>query len=394
MRPGGRATTRLRAGVATAPRAHAALPSGAAMVLALAFIALPAGAATTQRVTAGASLSTFYDSNVLEYSSDQRTLFEGGTRPDRYSLETLDDLVWNPGVTLGWERIGARGRRHALRLHGEGDFHQKNGTADFRAGSVSWREGWSRERRLSAGFYHLPEFYLRQLSDEDAQLAFPGLSRYRRAAFGLDIVSAGYSQRVRSSHALALDWQYERRRYHERFRERDSGTHDAEAGFGWTRLPRRGEFALKAGYRKCSARGDDGDEAPGVTPDDVDVSYHGWSAEARGGFDLGRAGPVRLAADADYTFSVRDFDSDRPADRYHFGRRDDLHEIEAGVSARWRRHWSVRGFGRYEHNHAALGASAPPSADTGDYARFLGGARLDWNATLWRSRSATAEGDE
>ena len=76
------------------------LVAGAALVL----LSLPrpssAAAGTSQRITVGVSLTSFYDSNILEYSSDLLAQFEGGTRPERFSLETTDDLVWNPAATL------------------------------------------------------------------------------------------------------------------------------------------------------------------------------------------------------------------------------------------------------------------------------------------------------
>src|SRR6266516_1769526 len=119
------------------------VPGGArAAALALASLTLVAGLvrAEGQRITLGASLSSRYDSNILEYSSAQIALFESGTRPEHYSLETSDDLGWDPGVSLGWELAGPNGRRHALRLSASGNFHQRNGTADFRAASAGWRE--------------------------------------------------------------------------------------------------------------------------------------------------------------------------------------------------------------------------------------------------------------
>ena len=363
--------------------------------LALTASAHPAAAATpaTQRITLAASLTTVYDSNILEHSKDQITLFEGGTRPDRYSLESTDDLVWNPSLALGWETAGERGRRHALRLRAEGDFHQKNGTADFRAASIGWRESWSRDRRLSVGWYTLPEFYLRQLYDEDYVPPFPGLSRYRRASFSLDIGSVGWSQRIGRSKSLDLGGQFERRRYNSDFRERDSDTWQGEAAWGWTRLPHRGQVELRVLYRLSDARAMDGDEVAGLSPDDADLSYHGAGGGVHGEMELTRRTGWRVIADADYRLAARNFDSNRPADRYHFGRRDRLHTAEMGATLRWKRNWRARAFWRFDRNFAKLGAAAPATADAGEYAHPQVGLRLSWSGTLWRTRSAP-EGDE
>ena len=369
------------------------------ILTAMMFAALPAVSraatpATSQRLALGASLSALYDSNLLEYSADQISLFDAGARPERFSIKSRDDLTWNPMLSLAWEMAGANGRRHALRLRGEGDFHQKNGTADFRAASVGWRETWSRDRRLAVGWYVLPEYYLRQLTDEDAILAFPGLSRYRRAFFSLDIASADWQQRIGKASLLGLGWQLERRRYNPEFRERDSDTHQGEAAWGWTGLPKRGDLTLRGLYRHSKAKAEDGDETPGSVPDDADLSYHGFGGGAHGDMEFGRKGPWRLIGDGDYQYSRRDYDSNRPADRYHFGRKDALNEFELGLAVRWKRRWGTRAFWRYEKNTATLGAAAPSTTDTGNYSKYQAGVRLDWNGSLWRSRASGAEANE
>lgn len=380
--------------IACCDRRAARASLGAALAIVLLTRESPAAAPGSQRINFGVSLSGVYDSNILEYSKDQLTLFEGATRPDRFSLKSTDDLVWNPAVTLGWEHRGARGRRHALRLKGEGDFHQKNGTADFRAASVGWRESWSRDRRLSVGWYRLPKFYLRQLQDEDYVPPFPGLSRYRRAFFSLDIGSAGWSQRIGKSNALDLGYQYELRRYNRDFRERDSGTHQGEIAWGWTRLPNHGAVELRGLYRLNRAKAEDGDEVAALPPDDSDVSYHGLGFGAHGDEELGRVRDWRFTADGDAQISTRNYDSNRPLDKYHFGRKDQLSGVEVGLSARWKRNWRARAFWHYDHNSAKLGTSAPSSTDTGDYSRSQAGLRLDWSGTIRRAKSAAVEGDE
>ena len=373
-------------------RAHPAM-----MALALVFVTLASGTAQAggQRVVLAASLTSNYDSNVLEYANNVISLFESGTRPDHFALESIDDLVWNPGLALTWELAGERGRRHALRLSGNGDFHQRNGTADFRSAGIAWRESWSRGRGLSASLYRLPNFYLRQLVDEDFVPPYPGLSRYRRASFGLDIASLDWTQRVGSRNTLRLGAQFEARRYNAAFRERDSNTGQGELAWGWNRLPHHGQFELRTLYRHSRAKAEDGDEVAGAVPDDPDIRYHGLAAGTHGEVELSRRGSWRLGVDADYQFSNRDFGSDRPADKFHFGRHDGLHALELGIEIRRIRVWRGRAFWHFERNSAQLGVPVTGiSLDTGDYSRSQIGIRLDWSGTLWHSKAPAAEGDE
>ena len=372
---------------------HRARPAA----LALVFMTIAAGLAHAgaQRVALSASLASNYDSNILEYASDAITVFESGTRPDRFSLVSTDDVVWNPGLALAWELAGQRGRRRVLRLWANGNFHQKNGTADFRSAGFAWHESWSRGRRLSVSCYRLPNFYLRQLLDEDYLPPYPGLSRYRRASFGLDIGSLDWMQAVGRGNTLRLGTQFEVRRYHVDFRDRDSHTGQGELAWGWTRLPRHGQFELRALYRRSQAKAEDGDEVAGGVPDDPDTRYHGLAAGTHGEVEFARRALSRLSGDADYQFSTRDFDSDRPADKFHFGRRDRLHTLELGIGARWNRAWRGRAFWHYERNRANLGVPvAITSVDTGDYSRSQLGIRLDWSGTLWHSKAAASASDE
>lgn len=368
-------------------------PSRAALIVVVLLatgLAARSHAAKDQSVTLTAGLGTTYDNNILEYSDAQLNDFESGAHADRYSLESRDDLVLSPSLGLGWELDSGGGRRHALRLRGEGDFHDRNGTADMRSVSAGWRESFHREGRFALGYYGIPHYYVRQLFAEDVIPAFSGLSRYRRAEFGLHVASASWSQRVARGTQLAGEYQFERRDYTRDFDERDSNLHQGQLTLGWTRLPRRSSVSLLGAWRSSTARAKDSDEQPGVTPDDVDVSYTGYSLGGNGQMELGRRGRWRWGGDLGYVFESRHYGSDRPADRYHNGRRDSRHTVELGLRAAYRPHGSVRGFYRLEDQTASLGSSAAPGADTGSYRSNQAGLVVEWSVTH-RFRAAGAE---
>src|SRR5262249_28672495 len=154
---------------------------------------------------------------------------------------------------VAWELDQGEGRRHALRLRGDGDLHGRNGTADFRSASARWTETFRHDRRLSLGYYRTDDFYLRQLRDEDLDPALGDL-RYRRAQFDLQIGSAGWRQRLGRRLSAGVSYQFEDRRYVPEFRERDSHTHQGELRLEWSRLPHRGVLGLQGSYRVSDAR--------------------------------------------------------------------------------------------------------------------------------------------
>jgi hypothetical protein len=336
-----------------------------------------------QSLNVGAGLTTLHDDNILHYSNAQLQDFDSGLDPARFAIASTGDVVFNPLLALRWELDQGHGRRHAVRLKGEGEFHARDGNADFRSLSAGWRESFRRGRQLSIGYYILPHYYLRQLYDED-WLAVPASVRYRRAQFDLQIASAGWSQRAGRDRSLELAYQFERRRYGVDFRERDSGTHQGTLGFGWRRLPRQGAIDLHGGYRVSYAKGSDGDDPPGVVPDDADLSYHGMMGSAGGHLDLAAGDHWRLVGDVGYEIETRTYDSDRATDKYHLGRDDLFNAVELGLRTVVRPHWSLRAFYRLENDAAHLGSAAPLSSDVGSYRSNQVGLAIGWAGDVWR----------
>lgn len=353
-------------------------------------LALSAPTQAEQTVTLSAGLFTYYDSNILGYSPEQIDDFASGLHPERFSLETIDDVVFKPSLGLAWEMDQGGGRRHSFSARWAGGFYARNGTADDGSFSVFWRESFHGARRLSVGYYLLPDYYLRDLYDEDSTAA-PASERYRRAQFNLQIASVDWSQRLGSKMRLHLGYQYEHRGYNEDFRERTSGLHQGEAGVSWNRLPGHGLIDVHGGYRVSNAAAQDGDELPGAAPDDPDVSYHGVLAGVRGRMDVIRGSAGRLGGDVEYDLETRGYDSTIPADRYHYGRNDVLNAIEVGLATSIGRHWSVRASYRYENNAASLGAVAPPGTDSGSYRAHHAGLSVEWSGDILHRRAAPSE---
>lgn len=357
--------------------------------LAAALAVSPAAAKKDQSLHLDAALNSRYDDNILQLSDHQVTDFDSGLHPLRYSLESTDDGVFVPSLALTWELDEGRGRRHALRLRGEGDLHAKNSTADYRAYGARWTESWRRGRRLALGWYRLDNYYVRQLRDEDLPLAL-GDFRYRRSEFDLQIFSGSWRQDVGKKMNATLAYQFEKRDYVPEFRERTSGTHQGEVRLDWDRLPKRGDVEAHLGYVSSVADATDGDEIAGVKDDD-DVSYHGFEGGLDGRMEFSRKGQWRFGGDVEYEVEKRIYDSDLPADRYHYGRDDLMNAVEVGLRLGYRPHWTCRGYYRLEQNTATLGASAPLSSDSGSYRVNQIGLSIGWSGDVWRAGAGASE---
>ncbi len=283
----------------------------------------------------------------------------------------------------------ARGRE--IRLRGSGEFYQRNGTADFRAVSLRWRESFGRGRRLTVGGYFLPSYYLRQLHDEDYVPPLPGLSLYRRAEFSLGIGSIAWRQRLSRRLRGEAGYQFEHRGYNADFDERTSNTHQGELSLEWFRLPRRGSVEVRSGYRKSLARAYDSDL---IANDDPDVSYHGLLAGASGRMDFTRRRAGRLSGGLDYEYATRDYESDRVADKSHYRRNDHRHTVEASIQCELPADVTARAFYRLEDNSARFPAGAGPSGDPASYTENQVGLAIDWSTVLWKSARAPSPPDD
>ena len=360
----------------------------AAVVVGLASGTHQVHAARGQSLNLSAGLSIWHDSNLLQYSDTQITQFDSGLLPNRFSIEAIDDVTMNPSLALTWELVQGKGRRHSLRLKGDGDFHDKNATADFRAASLTWRESFAGERRLMLRGYYLPGYYLRQLHVTGTGFA-PGV--YERAQFDLGIGEAAWSQALKRGMVGGISYQFERRLYTPNFPVRTSATHQGELSLEFNRLPHHGAIELLGAYRSSLA---DGRTIPvGGFLSTSDVSYHGWWTGLNARTDLSRRKGLRFGGDLAYRLEGRDYDSSRPQDTSHFGRHDLKNTVEVGLRAQLLPHWLVRGFDRFENNKANLNVAS--SSDPGSYRQNQVGLEVSWSGDLWaRARpGAKAEGE-
>lgn len=350
---------------------------------ALLLVASAATAASKESLRLNLGLGAVLDDNFLEYSDGQVADFKAGVNPDRYSIESVDDVTIEPTASLTYERERRRGAGRTLRMRWTGSFQGKNGTADHGSGSLLWEEAFGKGRSLTLSVYELPNYYVRQLFDEDLPSG-TGATRYRRASFALTLASIAWKQRVAPRTLVSVAYQYERRNYNDDFLERDSDTHEPGAGLDWTQRGGRLGFGTNIAYRASSARAEDGNDPAGITPDDPDVSYHGVVLGAEGRVQLARGRSGRLVAEAAYELRTRDYTSDRVADRSHFDRQDQLNDLTLGL--RWNPPgpFSLRTFYQHENNHASFGALNPPTTDPASYSENRIGASLTYGTTLWK----------
>lgn len=338
-------------------------------------------------------LDTYLDDNLLHYSDQQISDFETRLYPYRFGVSRIGDLVFNPSAALTWEHDRGGDRRRSVRLRGEGELHRANDVADFGLVGITWREGFARGRRLTLGYSRAPDSYVRRLYDEDLT-SVPSTERYRDARAEIDAGTIAWRHAVGAGTWIEPSYRFDRRRHSADFRERDADTHKPELSFGWEGLPRAGRIQASAAYSKRIARAKDGDESPGVTPDEPDLSYHGLQAGAGAGWQLGALRDLRVLGDVSYEVEHRRFDSNRIDDPYHHGRRDLVQRVDVGLRLQTPGGSSMRAFYRFERNRAEYGANVPAGSEIGGYRVNQVGLTLQWAGELWHRRAARTAGPQ
>jgi len=346
----------------------------------------PARAAPGQSLDVTTGLETCVDDNILNYSGAQLVDLDSGLYPYRFGVAQAGDFVFKPSIALLWQLDRGGERRRSLGLRAEGEMHGRSVVANSGELGLTWREGF-RRGRLTLAYQRSPHDYLRRLYDQDLA-SLPVTERYRDVTLDLQRGSVAWRNPVPRASWVELGYRFERRKHPSAFRERDSGTHQGELRVGWERLPRDGRLALSAGARKRDARGQDGDEPPGAVPDEPDLSYHSSMAGVNGSLELGALNGLRFVGDVEYDLEHRQYDSRRPADDSHYGRKDLLQAVEVGLRLRAQGPWSARAFYRLQHSRAWYGGTAPQGLEIGGYQARQAGLALEWRRQVWSRNRA------
>jgi hypothetical protein len=307
-----------------------------------------------------------YDDNILQLSNDDIRRLENGPPSSRFRVTSPDDWVDHLGLDVRWARRLARRRETRLDAGLDVYAFKENSIKNWSEYHLRLTQELTASRKhlltLQVGASWIADYYLRELTDDDA--SFAAGRRIRRSAI--------YDQ---TSPAAALGWEvidnrltmtlgYERadRNYVHDFNERDGV---------------RPEWSLEARIRPAKGRRLEitvggstgsydakGDLASTPIPDD-DISYDfdgGWIGVA-----VPWGGARRGRVEVRFETEDRDYTTDNAFDLFHFGRSDTRREggfrIVQGLTPRldltfeWRR----------LTNNSSFAAGVVPRDDVTDY---------------------------
>jgi hypothetical protein len=273
-----------------------------------------------------------YDSNIFRYSDADVDDFLDGLRPDRFPIESVDDLRIEPGFSLSLVREEPGVRSTALAVGADFRLATVNGEKSFGRLSASLRERRNGRAYLSLEYVAIPNYHVRHIWDADAPA---GGSPYRSCDFG----KQGFGVEVGSDRSLPIDlaarWKYEAYRYDPDFVEYDARV--STAGLRAILRPRAG-LRLDLGYalRQSVAKGYDEAGETRDTSDESDTSYDEDEYELRARWEAGRLWGRDTVLWLRGRLARRFYltEKSRIEDPYHAGRDDTYVTVGAGIEAR------------------------------------------------------------
>lgn len=277
-------------------------------------------------------LGAAYDSNVFRYSDGDIDDFLDGERPERFPIESADDVRLEPGVDLSLVRDEPGVRSTRLSLETDIRLAAVNVEKSFAKVAVGLRDRRDGVAYLSLRYEAIPDYHIRALWDADAA---EQEGAYRSCSFG----KQGFGAEIGSDRSLPVDlaahWKYEEYRYDPEFVEYDARA--TTVGVRSTVRPRHG-LRLDLGYalRQSAAKGYDEPGETRGTSDESDTSYDQDQYELRARWEAGRLWGRSTVLSLRGAVARRFYltEKSRADDPYHAGRDDTYITVGGGVEVR------------------------------------------------------------
>lgn len=281
-------------------------------------------------VAGSLDLQFIYDDNILRLSDGSIDGFTNGIEPYRYDIETTDDLIVSPrlSVTLGRKLLTTR--ETTLRFGYIRWQYGRNGIKNNESYSLRLRQPAVGRDFVEMSYSYAPGSYVKQLSDRapfDPRSSTPLVwlpFKGKRNAFLL-----GYSRRVSDGITARLDGGRVLRFYNRPFLENDNWEWNVSGNLAVS-ISKAFKVAGTYTYSDANARALDAVGETIATSDDSDGSYERDLYEAELTWSPGRRLKRIASAGLMGQYQEYFFTSDKPYydDPLHTGRKDRVYVIE------------------------------------------------------------------
>jgi len=310
-------------------------------------------------ISGSADFQFIYDDNILRMSDDTIDRFVGGIEPERYKIETYDDLILSPRLscTAGRPLLGKKPT--TLRFGYIRWEYARNPIKNNEAYSVRLRQPFFAQDFLEASYTYAPPSYIRHYSSRPPFVSRtvpmePTPFKLTRNAFLL-----GYSHRLTKKINVRVDGGRTLRYYNRPFMDSDNAEWGA-AGIGSVTVSKSFKLDGKYAYSVVDARGYDQVGETKADSDNGDGSYERDLYEMTVGYKP--SGRFKFIASCEIMgqHQIYYYTGDKTPweDALHTGRKDKVYatEITAGTKPVYGPMSLVAGW-RYSRRTTSLPAS-------------------------------------
>ncbi len=358
--------------------------SGLALVLASLFLSPVAGAEGREARSpwsfgVSAQGEVIHDDNILSLSDRDKGLV-GDPNPantGRFRIESPDDFIFAPDLTLTFARSPRRGRETDIVFTVRAHDYVRNSVKDYQDIALSVRQELTRSRAhqtaLKVGISRIPSYYLRELIDEDESPPPPGPKIRNSLTYEKSRAFLELTQEV-LDRTLSVTGRYarEKRDYNDHFNERDSDSDVLSLDASVYPMRRIG-LRIRPYYAR-EKRGSHGDldSSPGIVDDDVGYDSDLFGVEVRGLW--GRDADHRHTLRAYYEDEEHTFTTSIIGDDGHFGRVDSITKFGVGYEKEIGAAWAWGASAYHRDNDVSL-----PSQPTIGHAKNVVAASLTYS---------------
>lgn len=266
-------------------------------------------------------VTTEYDTNVFDYSQDDRAEYKSYTNTPRFEgVDSLDDFITRVSLNAGLEKkifdMGATVFDLGMRTN----IYTENDDKNYQIYDISVKQRMGKNNLVKVGYEYLPNYFVRTLRDAD----IPSGNKYRKAEFKSNSVYLKYWNKPLDKLSWWIQYTFSDKDYNSDFKERDTESHEIDLSLGykpleWIRFNPRFTYSLN------NAQASDGDVNV-----DPDISRE----EYRLGLYINLYPKGKFSYLLGYNFYWVNYTTGNAVadDPYHAGRDDEMQRINARVN--------------------------------------------------------------
>ncbi|MCK4312966.1 MAG: hypothetical protein KAW88_09560, partial [Candidatus Cloacimonetes bacterium] len=208
-----------------------------------------------------------YNSNVLKLSSDDISKFKDGENPDKFKIDTIDDLITSARCEFGVKHRFLTGHTQIDKIVLKYNKFWSNEIKDDGYIGFEVKQFFSKRLNVALNYFYYPRIYLNQYKS-----VLDNESKYRDFTYSKNVYNARIFWKVKTKIHLNYRFEFSQLYYNKYFTEYDADNIESVIGLNfntadWVKL------GIRYSYKISDADAEDAFENPETVNVIKDVSY-------------------------------------------------------------------------------------------------------------------------